>query len=536
MDVKFPLAAYLRYLDAGTDAERSAHLDAFLRDVRLRVRELAGRDYAHQGDQPSVDYVLLFLPNETLSGFIHEHDPGLIDDALGQRVVLCSPLTLFAVLGVIRQAFDNFMVEETSEEILGVLGAFEQQWDSSPARSRRSAPDRLGAEGYDDRRHRKRALERPLARLASLRTDRGIGVDESGTCPTPTSCRSKGEVSSGVIFCPNWRDLALYSRWTARMKPRHGASLRRWRTFRSAGPRVPGIMAAMSQPALDLEFDDGADPTFTVGELADAVNQVLRRGFRDGVWVRGEIEGIQQRNGHVYFSLTDHTDDGRASIAVALFANTWYRLRPVLARHRLRLANGLAVRIHAVPNLYAPTGRLSLVMDGIDVRFTLGKLAADRDALLARLTEAGVVGRNAGLAMPPCRCGSGWSPAGAAPPGTTSAMSWRRAASASASPTSTCGCRAPTRRRPSLPPCARCRGVRSTSSWWFGVAARAPTWPPSTTRPSRWPSPGRRCRCSPASGTRSTAAWPTTWPTPPTRRRRRAPPRWSTACASSTPP
>ena len=166
-------------------------------------------------------------------------------------------------------------------------------------------------------------------------------------------------------------------------------------------------MAAMSQPALDLEFDDGRDPTFTVGELADAVNQVLRRGFRDGVWVRGEIEGIQQRNGHVYFSLTDHTDDGRASIAVALFANTWYRLRPVLARHRLRLANGLAVRIHATPNLYAPTGRLSLVMDGIDVRFTLGKLAADRDALLARLTEAGLVGRNGALPMPlvPLRLG-----------------------------------------------------------------------------------------------------------------------------------
>ena len=166
-------------------------------------------------------------------------------------------------------------------------------------------------------------------------------------------------------------------------------------------------MAAMSQPALDLEFDDGSEPTFTVGELADAVNQVLRRGFRDGVWVRGEIEGIQQRNGHVYFSLTDHTDDGRASIAVALFANTWYRLRPVLARHRLRLANGLAVRIHATPNLYAPTGRLSLVMDGIDVRFTLGKLAADRDALLARLTEAGLVGRNGALPMPlvPLRLG-----------------------------------------------------------------------------------------------------------------------------------
>ena len=46
--------------------------------------------------------------------------PGLIDDAMGQRVVMCSPLTLFAFLGVIRQAFDNFMIEQTSDQILGL--------------------------------------------------------------------------------------------------------------------------------------------------------------------------------------------------------------------------------------------------------------------------------------------------------------------------------------------------------------------------------------------------------------------------------
>jgi len=180
MDVKFPLAAYLRYLDAGTDAERSAHRDAFLRDVRLRVRELASRDYAHQGTRASVDYVLLFLPNETLSSFIHEHDPALVDDALGQKVVLCTPLTLFAMLGVIRQAFDNFMVEQTSEEILAVLGAFEQQWLKF-AGSLEQVGKRIDSaqKAYEELSGtRRRALERPLGRLSSLRNDRGIGPDE----------------------------------------------------------------------------------------------------------------------------------------------------------------------------------------------------------------------------------------------------------------------------------------------------------------------------------------------------------------------
>ena len=179
MDVKFPLAAYLRYLDAGTEAERGAHRATFVRDVRLRVRELAAREYMRQGTRPSVDYVLMFLPNETVAAFVHECDPGLVDEALGQRVVLCSPLTLFALLGVIRQAFDNFMVEQTSEEILAVLGAFEQQWQKFAA-SLDAVGKRLDStqNAYDELAGtRRRALERPLARLSSLRTDRGIAAD-----------------------------------------------------------------------------------------------------------------------------------------------------------------------------------------------------------------------------------------------------------------------------------------------------------------------------------------------------------------------
>jgi DNA recombination protein RmuC len=179
MDVKFPLAAYLRYLDAGTEAERAGYRADFVRDVRLRVRELAGREYARQGTRPAVDYVLMFLPNETVSTFIHECDPALVDEALGQRVVLCSPLTLFALLGVIRQAFDNFMIEQTSEEILAVLGAFEQQWHKF-AGSLDVVGKRLESaqKAYDDLAGtRRRALERPLARLSSLRTDRGIAAD-----------------------------------------------------------------------------------------------------------------------------------------------------------------------------------------------------------------------------------------------------------------------------------------------------------------------------------------------------------------------
>lgn len=178
MDVKFPMAAYLRYLDATTDAERTRERAVFLQDVRARVRELAKRDYAATDDRPAVDDVLLFVPNESLAGFIHESDPTLIDDALRQRVVLCSPLTLYAFLGVIRQAYDNFVVEQTSREILALLGSFAQQWQKYSAQLDK-VQRALGSatKAFDDLNGtRRRALERPLQQIDDLRRSEGIAV------------------------------------------------------------------------------------------------------------------------------------------------------------------------------------------------------------------------------------------------------------------------------------------------------------------------------------------------------------------------
>ncbi len=179
MDVKFPMAAYLRYLEAGTDAERDAHLKRFLQDVRARVKELAKREYAVEGGGSMLDNVLLFIPNEQLSGFIHEHDPGLIEDAMGQQIVMCSPMTLFAFLGVIRQAHDNFTIERTSDEILSLIGKFGTQWIKYAEQMEKIKRRFEGVEKDFEALTgtRKRALERPLRDLEAIRQQRNLPVD-----------------------------------------------------------------------------------------------------------------------------------------------------------------------------------------------------------------------------------------------------------------------------------------------------------------------------------------------------------------------
>lgn len=170
MDVKFPFDNYVRYCDAASDLDRKRHRDAFLRDVRARVKELSGREYTDPSGG-TVDFVLLFVPNEQLYGFIHEQDDSILEDALRQHVVFCSPLTLFVVLALIRQMVENFRLARTSDEILALLGQFSDQWVKFKAQMGKVG-QRIDAAGKEYEAlvgTRTRALERPLLKIDDLR-------------------------------------------------------------------------------------------------------------------------------------------------------------------------------------------------------------------------------------------------------------------------------------------------------------------------------------------------------------------------------
>lgn len=129
MDVKFPLDKYAEYISATDEGLRSLAKDAFIRAVRGHVDTLAKRDYIDKATENAVDYVLMFVPNESISSFVHEASPTLIDYALDKKVLLCSPLTLYAFLVVVRQAADSFHTEKTAAEIMQQIKKFEKEFD-----------------------------------------------------------------------------------------------------------------------------------------------------------------------------------------------------------------------------------------------------------------------------------------------------------------------------------------------------------------------------------------------------------------------
>jgi len=128
MDVKFPLDNYIKMVNAQDNSEKEKYLKDFILNVKERVKEIKNRGYINQEDN-TLDFVLIFIPNEQVFGVIHDVIPELMDDALKQKVVICSPFTLYAMLSIVRQAFENFRYEKDLNEIIRSIDQFSKIYD-----------------------------------------------------------------------------------------------------------------------------------------------------------------------------------------------------------------------------------------------------------------------------------------------------------------------------------------------------------------------------------------------------------------------
>ena len=179
MDVKFPLDNYIHYLNAESEHNKRRYKEELLKNTKVMIKQLTTRDYINPAEN-TVDYVIMFIPNEQVYSFINEADITIMDEALKQKVILCSPFTLYAVLAVIRQAVENFNLERTASEILKLLSEFSKQWNAYKDKFRLMG-ERLDAakKEYDTLiTTRSNMLERPLKKIEDIRKQKAIELDE----------------------------------------------------------------------------------------------------------------------------------------------------------------------------------------------------------------------------------------------------------------------------------------------------------------------------------------------------------------------
>ena len=131
IDAKVPLDAYLEAsaipLTAQGEeaARRRTLLERHVRAVRAHVDALAKKTY-WAGLDSSPEFVVCFIPSESLLAAALEEDPSLLDHAFGRRVALASPVNLWAVLKTVAYTWTQ---QDVSREARSLFDLGTQLYD-----------------------------------------------------------------------------------------------------------------------------------------------------------------------------------------------------------------------------------------------------------------------------------------------------------------------------------------------------------------------------------------------------------------------
>lgn len=128
IDVKFPLDNFIKFTEEEDKEKKKQYKKQFEADVRNRIKEISTRDYINP-EEDTVDFVILFVPNEMIFSFIYDQMSEIWTDAMNKKVVLAGPFSFTAILRMIYQSYRNFKYQENIYEVVKLVKKFEIEYD-----------------------------------------------------------------------------------------------------------------------------------------------------------------------------------------------------------------------------------------------------------------------------------------------------------------------------------------------------------------------------------------------------------------------
>jgi DNA recombination protein RmuC len=116
VDAKVPDFDFLNALESAEPARRAESLAAHAAKLKATIKALADRDYPNQFPG-ALDYVVLFLPAESLFSAALEGDHDLIVWAAGRRIMLATPASLIALLRSVSVSWQQHSQTENAQKI-----------------------------------------------------------------------------------------------------------------------------------------------------------------------------------------------------------------------------------------------------------------------------------------------------------------------------------------------------------------------------------------------------------------------------------
>lgn len=122
IDSKFPFRRFFDAMDIADESDRTIAMQEHARDLTKHIDALAKREY-HKSDS-SPDFVVLFLPFESLLSEALRADSKILDHAFSKQVTLATPSTMLALLHSVSLVFRRTELAKNADDIKKVASTF----------------------------------------------------------------------------------------------------------------------------------------------------------------------------------------------------------------------------------------------------------------------------------------------------------------------------------------------------------------------------------------------------------------------------